>query len=432
MKRLFFLICLSLIAGAFVFQQTSNGSGYVLISLGGTTVEMSFWTAVFILLGILLALYLLVRLIVGFIHLLTGGANQLMSVSGKTVQRRTARGLVEFIEGNWAQSRKHLLKSARKSDDPLINYLAAARSSYELGNEEEAFDLLHKAQQSSATSGLAVALTQARMLLAANKYEQCMANLERAREIAPQHPVVLELLQKTYQQLEDWRSLQKLMPDLRRHKILPASELSRLEVQLYAALLDKAGTKAKLQSAQDGPATIEDEWMAMPAPLRKKVDLQKVYVRQLLKVGAEAKVESFLRRELKKTWDESLVATYGRVEGKDVQKQLLVAEHWQQEHPGDAVLLLTLGRLCLRNREWTRARDYFESSLKLRKDPDTYAELARLLAHQGEHTKSTEYYQQGLLMTTAGLPKLPMPEPAGKSPVPATGLDANPSHPARL
>lgn len=419
MKRLFFLICLSLIAGAFIFQRTSDGSGYVLISLGNTSVEMSFWTALLVLLASLLAIALLVRLVTGLFHAITGSAHRVMSVSGKAAQRRTSRGLMEFIEGNWKQARKHLLKSVSRSEDPLINYLAAARSSYELGDEKEAFELLHKAEQSSPNSGLAIALTQARMLLSAKKYEQCMANLERARKIAPTHPVVLDLLQQTYVQLHDWRSLQKLLPDLRRNNILREDHLRRLELQLYEALLVKAGDKAKSQSLEEGSATIDKEWQSLPSALRKQEPMKAVYVKQLLKIPAEAQVETYIRRELKRNWNESLVSIYGRVAGPDPQKQLLVAEHWQQERPGNAVLLLTLGRLCLRNQEWKRAREYFESSARLRKDPETYAELARLLAHLGEHQKSTEYYQHGLLMTTAGLPDLPMPgeQEAKRAPV---------------
>lgn len=411
MKRLFFLICLSLVAGAFLYQQTADDSGYVLISLGNTSVEMSVWTALFLLLAALTIAFLFIRITTALYRFFTRGASRVIAGSARAAQRRTARGLIEFIEGNWKQARNHLLKSSRKAEFPLINYLAAARSTYELGNEQEAFELLHKAEQASPDSGLAVALTQGRMLLAAKKYEQCMANLERARKMAPTHPVVLDLLHQTYVRLEDWRSLQKLLPDLRRYKILGEEELVRREFQLYEALLAKAGDRAKLQqSLSEATTTIDSEWQAIPGQLRKQATLQTVYIKQLLKIDAQDSVETYLRKELKRNWHEPLVVIYGRVKGRDPRKQLLIAEQWQQERPGNSALLLTLGRLCLRNAQWIRAREYFESSLKLRKEPETYAELARLLAHLGEHQKSTDYYQRGLLMTTEGLPDLPMPE----------------------
>lgn len=405
MKRVFFLILVSLLLGAFVYQETASHKGYVLISIAGHRVEMTFWTALLIWLASLLLLYLVSRL---FSVLFNAGKH--LGMSNRRARKRTARGLVDFIEGNWKQARKHLLKSAGKADEPLIHYLAAARSTYELGNEEEAFQLLHKAEQIAPSSSLAVALTQARMLLAAKKYEQCLAILERARKTAPSHPVVLELLYSTYLQLGDWPALRKLLPDLRRHKIASEEELGRLKLQIYRAIIKKAGERARLQSTGEGLSLLETEWQAIPSEMQHEPSLIHSYVHHLIKLGAEERAESFLRKELKRNWDDGLVAIYGRVKGADVEKQLLVAEHWQQERPGDASLLLALGRLCLRNEQWERARTFFESSLTLRKDPETYAELARLLAQLGEHETSTEYYQRGLLMSTAALPALPMPE----------------------
>lgn len=417
MKRLFFLILISLLAGALVYQETASNSGYVLIALGGTRIEMTFWMALLILLGSLLLIYLVLRLIAGFVRVLRGSVGP-FAMRGRRGQRHTNRGLVNFIEGNWKQARKYLLKSAAGTDDPLIHYLAAARSTYELGNEEEAFQLLHKAEQLAPPGSLAVPLSQARMLLAAKKYEQCLANLERARKTAPSHPVVLELLYSTYLQLGDWRALRKLLPDLRRHNIVGEDELQTLSLKIYQSLLAKAGNKAKQQpSIDDGVSILEAEWQAVPTKMQSHPSLLGAHAENLIELGAEEQAETFLRRELRRHWDDHLVALYGRVAGADVQKQLLVAEQWQQERPGSAALLLTLGRLCMRNHQWERARGFFESSLALRKEPETYAELARLLARLGEYEASTEYYQRGLLMSTAALPDLPLPE-RGQSLVP--------------
>jgi len=48
--------------------------------------------------------------------------------------------------------------------------------------------------------------------------------------------------------------------------------------------------------------------------------------------------------------------------------------------------------------------------LALQGSAHVYAELARLLAHMGDLKKSTEYYQQGLMLAADDLPKLPMPQ----------------------
>ncbi|MEL7399893.1 MAG: metal-dependent phosphohydrolase, partial [Pseudomonadota bacterium] len=120
--------------------------------------------------------------------------------------------------------------------------------------------------------------------------------------------------------------------------------------------------------------------------------------------------ELLLRKNLQRNWDDRLIERYGIVEGRDTNRQLLEAESWLKERPGNAQLLLTLGRLALRNQLWGKARDYFASSLKIKGSAGAYAEMARLLAHLGEHEKSTEYYQRGLLNFTSVLPNVSLPE----------------------
>jgi hypothetical protein len=58
------------------------------------------------------------------------------------------------------------------------------------------------------------------------------------------------------------------------------------------------------------------------------------------------------------------------VRGDDPARQLQTAEGWLKDHPQDASLLLTLGRLSLQNRLWGKARDYLESSLRMERNPE--------------------------------------------------------------
>jgi HemY protein len=81
-----------------------------------------------------------------------------------------------------------------------------------------------------------------------------------------------------------------------------------------------------------------------------------------------------------------------------------------KNNPTDPVLLLTLGRLCLQNHLWVKAREYFESSLTFTRSPQALAELARLLAQQGEVQRSNELFQEGLGLLDQRLPSLPLPE----------------------
>ena len=48
--------------------------------------------------------------------------------------------------------------------------------------------------------------------------------------------------------------------------------------------------------------------------------------------------------------------------------------------------------------------------LRIKRDPETFAELARLLESLGETQRSSDYYQQALGMAALGLPELPQPK----------------------
>ncbi len=410
MKRLLFLILIALVAGSFLFHKITQGSGYVLISLGNTSIEMSFWAAVAVFLLCVGVFYFLLWIVRSVINTVVGGASKVLAGNSQAVQKRTATGLVNFMEGNWAQARKNLLKSVKKTDYPIINYLAASRASYEVGNQKEALDLLHQAEKTSPDSGLAVALTQARMQLIDKKYEQCLATLERAKKLAPNHPVVLDLLQQTYVFLEDWKSLKALLPSLKKSEILTPCEFQALQLTLFKACL--------ISPAAD----IKSEWDAMPSNVKKDIDVITIYVEQLEKEGNHKGAESVIRKGIKRNWDDRLVNFYGRIAGDDIKKQLLIAETWLRERPANPTILLTLGRLSLRNESWDKARDYFEDSIKLEKSAEAYAELARLLSHLGEYEKSNQYYQDSIAHTGTGLPDLPLPDLAQQSGLPLTAV----------
>lgn len=399
MRSLLIWLGILLLAGASLIEVIESDPGYVLISIWQTRIELSFWLALSILIlifALAATLLKLVRVSLQSTHSILG---RVLGGNPQRAARRTSQGLLDFLEGNWKQSRKNLLKSVKKSQMPLVSYLAAARSSYELGDQEEALALLHKAEKSAPNSELAVALTQARMQLRDKKYEQCLGTLARARRVSPAHPVVIDLLHQVYETVQDWKSLLGLLPDLKKHKILKAEDLYLLEKNIHSALLKEA----------DSLNAVHNHWKTVPSAQKKGSELIASYVQRLQTLGAEDESEVILRSALGKYWDDSLLRLYGLVEGKDKARQLLCAEGWLKERPSNALLMLTLGRLCMRNELWGRAREYFQSSLQLQKDPNAYAELARLLAHLGEHEKSTEYYQQGLLMTAQDLQDLPLP-----------------------
>ncbi len=105
----------------------------------------------------------------------------------------------------------------------------------------------------------------------------------------------------------------------------------------------------------------------------------------------------------------------GYIDNQDAAAQILLLEGWVKDRPKNVILMLTLGRLSLRNNLWGKAREYFEIALRFTNDvrlsAEINAELGRLLEHLGEYEKSLICYRQAMNLMDKKLPELPMPDP---------------------
>lgn len=402
MARWLFIGLLSLLVlllGPIAIELIRQDSGYILISIGDTTIETSFW-----LVALPLSIWLIfvaIRLIIKTLRYFGVGLKFFSNQRSRQSVRRTQRGLLHYIEGNWRAAKKDLLSVARQADQPVINYLAAAHSAHHLGDSDETQRLLALAESVAPEKNtLAVYLSQARIHLSEKKYEQCLAVLQQAQSLAPSHPVVLDLLRQVYAQVNDWSAVIALLPMLKSRKLYSDAEFRALEEQAYCANLVE---ESKLGDADSRLQRVTKVWQKIPRALRRSPTLIGRYCGILREAGQDDKAEILLRQTLSKAWDSELITLYGQLNVSQPNEQLLVAEQWLREHPGDSQLLFSLARICMRVELWGKARNYFESSLQLREQPEAYAELAALLAHLGDHQKSTALYQKGLLSSTSQL-----------------------------
>lgn len=411
MIRLLLIILVALLLGTGLSLGLAYDLGYIRISLGNYLIETNFWVG----LGLVVVLVLLSIFLVGmfrrFRHSTGLVASWVARGNERRARRRTTKGLLALAEGNWPRAQKLLASSADHADTPLINYLAAAQAAFESGDHDAEDDMLRKAFESTPGSSLAVGLTQAQLQLAGNRLEQALATLLRLRKESPHHPFVLKLLKNTYLRLEDWRELSGLLPELRKRSVLSEKELDELERQVWHNLLERAAEDCERQRHDDPDASLEPLtrlWDELPKFVRKDEYTIRDYAGHLARLGDEAQAETLLRKVLRNHWSDELINLFGRLKGDQPEEQLLIAEQWLKDRPNNPELLLALGRLSLRNELWGKAREYFETSLHLKRSRETLAELSRLNAHMGQEQTSIKLMMQGL-ETDNGLPKLPMP-----------------------
>ena len=365
----------------------------MLVAYADTVVETSLWVA----LGLLILLYLAVRGVFYLIRNFARGQIRMLrwrsGRKARAARSQTVRGLLVMAEGRWEDAEKLLSDVADDVETPLINYLNAARAAHELGEHSKRDAYLKRAHETTPGAKFAVTLTQAEFNIADGRYEQALASLLNLRGRAPKHRAVLEMLVECYEALGDWQALGQMLSDLKKHKVLPEPEWTRIE---------RAVWQANLRSGMEAAAP----WKKLPRTLRGDEPLLRQWVLDLIDAERLDDAESAIRQILDHHWQQDLALWYGEIASSDLARQLVVAQGWLKQRPNDAQVALTVGRLCLRNEKFEQAREAFETSLRLDPNDAVYGELGRLCMALGDERRGAEY----LLLSLGQLADLPQPQ----------------------
>ncbi len=393
---------LFLILGGLAAWIIDRDAGYAFLAWGNWSLETSLAMLVVIAVAALGLLYYLLRFLLGLFQLPGRLGAWRERRRRERVRQHLIRGLLEFAEGHWDRAERLLTRDAELSDTPLLNYLAAARAAQRQGAHDRRDAYIRLAHRHMPTADVAVGLTQAELQLAHQQFEQALATLKHLREAAPRHTHVLRLLASLHEQLGDWEQLRQLLPELRKAKTASPAELDALEHRVWRALLETAADAME-------PSRLDTVWQKMPRALQQAPDMQVAHARLLHQRQRDGEAEALLRALLKKHWQEEAVALYGLLDLADPAAALTRAEAWLPGRELDPVLLLTLGRLSLRDRLWGKARSYLEAAIANGAGLPARRELGRLLDALGEEQAAARVYREAVLEPDAG-PLVPLPE----------------------
>lgn len=404
---------LALIVGALAAHLVLADNGYVLINFRGYVIE----TSVPILVLALVLGYLAVRVLVQVWRaprrLGEAWARARINYAG----RQATKGYIALAEGRLALGERLLTRGARRSETPLLNYLAAARAAQMQGDRARRDSWLRMACEQEPAARDAVLLTQAELQLEDGQYGEALASLNRVRERHPTHAQALKLLGELHYRRREWQPLLELLPLLQRRGNMPAEMLDEWGIDTYGNIMESVGLDR---------AALDKVWDEVPRHLRRNSRLTLTRARALVACGAIEDAEAEIRRTLKDDWSDVLVDLYGDLPVTDPAAHLKRIEAWLRERPADAALLLAAGRTSVRHQLWGKARSYLETSLAIRPAPETYRVLGQLMARVGEAQSASRAYERGLAMTAAGPVPALKPAPALAAP-PAPGPTPGPT-----
>ena len=388
--RILFTLLVALLVAVALGWTVQQSSGAVMFTYKDWIVQTSLAAFALAFIALFLLVYVLFRLLHKLLHLPTDFRHWSEYRRRRRSEKFLKQGMLSMIEGDWPDAERSFRKGAAYSEAPLVNYLGAAQAAHRQGDRDRCERYLSLAQEHNETGSPAPGLARARLQIDQHQLAQADATLNSLEQ---GHEQVKLMLLETAAERRDWERASGLLRECRRRGLMTADQAKTKLLDLYTGLLQQAG------DGQDLTA-LENVWRSIPHKLKRESGLIGTYVKECLRLGDGSGCENMLRRALKRQWDPELVQLYGLVEGKSLKRQLEFAEGFLPRFPGDAELLLSLGRLCIKNRLWGKARSYLEQSLRARPDPGTCQELATLLEQQGEHAAARGYFQQGLDLAT--------------------------------
>jgi HemY protein len=391
--RYLLLILLVLLLAVAVGSVAGSDTGYVVMTISGWTIQTSATLFVMVLFLSFIFVYYAVRSLVRFWQIPGDLKIWKQHRNQRRAEKYLTHGLIHMTEGRWKQAERDFCKAAPYSREPYVNYLCAARAAQELRAVERRDDYLRRAYQNNPDASLAVGITQAELQLSQQQTEQALATLKHLQNQQPDQAQVKQLLLDTYTDLDDWQSVLNLIPSIEKKGLYPREQIQAKQLDAYAGLLNEAG-------GQNDKEKLNAVWLNIPRKLKQHFYLIEVYVTERLKFEDTSDCEVLLRTALKRQWDHMLVRLYGLVTTTDSDKQQATAESWLHNHSRDPVLLLTLGRICMRNQLWGKARDYLQESLDVQANAEAYYEYARLHEHEGNREEASICYEKGLALAT--------------------------------
>ncbi len=389
MRYMLLISLLALLLGAAVVWLVQQEQGYLLISLGTTTVEMSFWVGALIYVTSSV-LFICILMILRW--LLDAGGIRHWWKSLRTAKHvsKTAKGLQFYLGADWTSAIQILRKSMVNSSMPQINLLFAAKASMQNNQLEQARALLDDLREAYPESALYADLCLAEALIERLELEEA---IEILTALDGDHKTVLRLLCKCYQLQSNWHKLSTLLPSVKRRMALCEEDFDSLQTDCYTGLLaDKKNLGA-----------IEEIWSAIPRTVRRTPNILLAYAEALVLSGKSEKALTVLAKGLKNQWQGSLVERFGKLQLENSTKQLAMGEQWLLEHTEDPQLLFALGRICRHMNFLGKARDYMTSTIAIQPSAEAYYELAQVLAVMGDTKGSEEMYQRGLKFVVQSL-----------------------------
>jgi HemY protein len=383
MKILARLLGVVALAVALSLAMHGNG-GYALFVLPPWRAEISLNMLIVLAVTVFAVAYVLVRAARQTLQLparVRAFRNSRRDEKGRATLLRAIQAL---FEGRFLHAEKLASEASRLRSVPALAGLIAARAAQRLREFSRRDHWLEQARRDDGDWRSARLMTAAELLLEEQRFDEARAALRELYENGPRHAATLLLLLRAEQGLSNWDEVIRIAKLLEKHAAMPAEALESIRVNARLARLEHL--------AQDRQG-LSDYWGEVPQAERVHRRIAAAAAQAFMRSGDFRSARRTIERALERDWNADLALLYGECTGGEEIEQLERAESWLRQRPGDADLLLTLGRLCVERGLWGKAQSYLEASLATRPGPAAHVALARLFDRMDRTEEANRHFR---------------------------------------
>lgn len=294
-----------------------------------------------------------------------------------------------FFEGRYAAAEKAATHAMELGNTSALYPIIAARSAHELREYKKRDAYLSVAEGKTIGDATMRLMTTGKFMLDQRNPLAALSVLQELRDSGVKgHVGAMSLELKAQQQAGKWDEVLKVLDQLEKRKSIDAVVAEQLRQQAWLEKIrqqeDLAGLNACLKS--------------IPADFKRRSKVAATITHALIQHGGASLAQQLLSDSLNAQWDSELVALYGDCISGDVLAQIEQAEKWLNQHKQDSGLLLALGKLCLHQKLWGKARSYLDASISIVPGYAAYSTLAQLAERLGKPDEAFKYYQKAVAL----------------------------------
>lgn len=362
-----------------------QSDGYVVIVAAPWRVELSLNLLVLLVVAGYFAFHLLVRL-AATLAAIPARVRAYRAERARSRARRALNdALLAFFQGRYASAQKSATVALEGDEAKTVAAIIAARSAHELGRFSEREAFLEQARGSAPDVDQARLTTLADLLVSQGRHDEALAVLKDLSGRDARNLRLLRMRLAAETALRRWDEVLATTASL--------AKLGGLSDQ-EAAASRRAAHLGNLGGRAQDLASLGACWKQIPSELRLDSTIAGAGARHYLALGGANEARAIVEASLESAWDAGLVSLYAECAGASALPLIERAEKWLRSHARDPALLLTLGRLCMRQELWGKAQSYIEASLALEPTHEGHMTLATLMEKLGKSQEAGRHFRR--------------------------------------